>query len=97
MSRIEAVHVRRRRREGGSECSLPLPARPHTPRLPSSQGEKTKAENQQKNVTRHPKETSYTDPTLQIIATENGLKITLKATNADNDSEKRSKRIFGRS
>ena len=98
MSRIEAVHVRRRRREGGSQCSLPLPARPAPPkaalkpgREKQKPGERTKS--RRKTWQDIPKKRLTLTEPCRVLPPKDGLKITLKAINADNGCEKRNKSI----
>ena len=85
------------RREAPSAAHC-LPGQ-HAPRLPSSQ----ELENKRKEKKAKTKEREATRKRListghcRVLPPKDGLKITLKAINADNDSEESSRSIFGRS
>ena len=89
------------RREAPSAAHC-LPGQ-HAPRLPSSQELENKRK--EKKAKTKERERRQDIPRTRLISTghcrvlppKDGLKITLKAINADNDSEKSSRSIFGRS
>lgn len=100
MSRIEAVHVSPRRREGGSECSPTACQGPHHPKAELRPGREKKSK--EKEPERRDKTSLRNWLTLTgvcvVLPPKNGLKITLKAINANcNDSGKGSEGFFGRS
>ena len=95
MSRIEAVHVGGRRRKEGGRSAATTACQASTPQG-CPQARKRKQKQAKRGEKTSQRNAWHYSGNCRVLPPKDGLEITLKAKSADNESEKRSKRIFDR-